>query len=64
MGAFSTYAALYVAFAFIFQGIALLFTGIDGKCRSNRLLWLFLIFLTGPVGLLIYLIWGRQKNQG
>jgi hypothetical protein len=64
MGAFSTFAAIYVAFAFIFQASALLFAGIDGKCKSNRLGWLVLIFFTGPIGLLIYIIWGRQKNQG
>jgi hypothetical protein len=61
MGAFSTYASLYLAFAFLFQAAALLFTGTDGKCRSNRLAWLALIFFTGPVGLLIYFIWGREK---
>ena len=62
MGAFSTYAALYVALAFIFQGAALLFAGIDGSCKSHRLGWLALIFFTGPVGLAIYLIWGRQRS--
>jgi hypothetical protein len=63
MGAFTTYAAIYIAFAFLFQAGALLFTGIDGKCKSHRFLWLLLIFFSGPVGLVIYLIWGRNSNR-
>lgn len=61
VGNFTTYAAVYVGLAFIFQAGALLFAGVDGSCRSNRFLWLLLILLTGPVGLLIYFIWGRHR---
>lgn len=61
MGAFSAYAAIYLTLAFTFQAGALLFVGIDGSCRANRFLWLTLICISGPVGLLIYMIWGREK---
>jgi hypothetical protein len=61
MGSFTTYATAYIIFAFVFQAAALLFAGIDGQCKSHRFLWLLLIFFTGPIGLLIYFLKGRQK---
>ncbi|MEW6713254.1 MAG: PLDc N-terminal domain-containing protein [Candidatus Riflebacteria bacterium] len=63
MGDFSLYLNVYLAIAFSFQTIALLFAGVDGSCRSNRFAWLALIFFTGPVGLLIYFIWGRERRK-
>lgn len=61
MGLFPTLATSYVIAAFVFQAIALGFIGLDKSCRSARPGWLLLTLLTGPVGLLIYFLAGRDR---
>ncbi len=63
MGFFPTLAAIYVAFAFVFQAIAVGFISFDNKCASKRILWAIIAVLTGPVGLVIYLFKGRQHQS-
>ena len=46
--------------AFAFQAIALGFIGLDARCQARRMLWLLLTLFTGPVGLLVYFLKGRN----
>lgn len=46
--------------AFAFQAIALGFIGLDPRCQTRRVLWLLLILVTGPLGLLVYFLKGRN----
>lgn len=46
--------------AFAFQAIALGFIGLDPRCQTRRVLWLLVTLITGPIGLLLYFIKGRN----
>ncbi len=46
--------------AFAFQAIAMGFVGLDPRCQTRRPLWLLLTLITGPIGLLIYVLKGRN----
>lgn len=60
MGLFAGLSTAYVMFAFAFQAIALGFIGLDPRCQARRVLWLLLTLATGPLGLLVYFLKGRN----
>ncbi len=60
MGIFAGLSTAYVMAAFAFQAIALGFIGLDPRCQVRRVLWLLLTLFTGPIGLLLYFIKGRN----
>lgn len=61
MGLFAPLSIAYIIFAFVFQIGSVTFIALDKKC-SYRLAWSIAILLTGPIGLVVYFIKGRQKQ--
>ena len=62
MGFFPTLAGAYIIFAFVFQAIAVGFVSLDKRCASKRLAWAALTLFTGPIGIAIYLLKGRNSS--
>jgi len=60
MGIFAGLSTAYVMTAFAFQAIALGFISLDPRCQARRLLWLLLTLVTGPIGLVLYFLKGRN----
>ncbi|MDD3000590.1 MAG: hypothetical protein PHF29_02435 [Candidatus Riflebacteria bacterium] len=61
MGFFAPLAATYVVSAIVFMVLAVGFVALDTKCKSARPKWLTFTAITGPIGLVSYVILGRKN---
>ena len=62
MESFSTAIVVFTIFAALFWIAALAFVALDKNAKEHRWIWLVATLLIGPISVLPYWFWGRERK--